>query len=338
MSNPSNSSSSTDSGLRMAGQTPSNPFLFDAGDVQILINYKEKILVGMICSQALLHASPVLKKLIFPPWKVAPPFPPVPKSEAELTESPKVRRSTLAVTSTSSKAPFATIDCIEDDGEAVLRPSTSSCDVRKYMCVDLVKPWISTWTDNLEFRTKYRMAEQVLYTHWVFVKEEEFEMVAKAILLEVKTSKYGQLLNKYGWIWSDPFPQGIAANIFRIQRETIESLLAIPYAMVSKYERTNDNLCQLGDVAGEDNACDGTSWGSLTRRMQIAGLWPIKSIDEVYLSVEELASAIESIHIYYFHAHHNCGNSNFHKEVARVLRKIESPVMDMHRVHMARQQ
>ncbi|KAH9209119.1 hypothetical protein DL95DRAFT_414153 [Leptodontidium sp. 2 PMI_412] len=357
MSNPSNSSSSTDSGLRMAGQTLPNPFLFDAGDVQILVSYKEKPLVGMICSQALLHASPVLKKFIFPPWKVAPPFLPLPKSETESTESPRARRSTLAVISTSSQAPFATIDCTEDDGEAVLVllniihlkhrlvPKRLQFSIllqvavlcEKYMCVDLVQPWLSTWTDNLKFRTKYPMAEQVLYTHWVFGQEEEFETVAKSILLEVKTNKDGQLLNKYGWLWSEPFPPGIAENIFRIRKETIESLLAIPHAMVSKYEKTNDNLCQLGDVTGEDNACDGTSWGSLTRGMQIAGLWPIKPVDEVYLSIDEIASAIESIHIYYLHTHHGCGKSNFHQEVGRALRRIENPVMDSHKIHMARQ-
>lgn len=197
----------------MAGQTPPNPFLFDAGDVQILVNYKEKPLVGMICSQALLHASPMLKKFIFPPWKVAPPFLPLPKSETESTESPRARRSTLAVISTSSQAPFATIDCTEDDGEAVLVllniihlkqrlvPKRLQFSIllqvavlcEKYMCVDLVQPWLSTWTDNLKFRTKYPMAEQVLYTHWVFGQEEEFETVAKSILLEVKTNKDGQL-------------------------------------------------------------------------------------------------------------------------------------------------
>lgn len=107
--------------------------------------------------------------------------------------------------------------------------------------------------------------------------------------------------------------------------------------MVAKYEKTNDNICQLGDISGEDNACDAISWGSITRGMQLAGLWPIKPAEQVYLSVDEVASAIESIHIYHFHTHLECGKPNFQEDVARVLRRIESPVMDSHRRHMARQ-
>lgn len=52
----------------MARRDSTNPFVFDAGDVRILVNYKEEILEGMICSQALVHASPAWKKFIFPPW------------------------------------------------------------------------------------------------------------------------------------------------------------------------------------------------------------------------------------------------------------------------------
>ena len=129
----------------------------------------------------------------------------------------------------------------------------------------------------------------------------------------------------------------ITENIRRIRKETVEKFLAIPSAMVAKYERTNDNLCQLGDVSGEDNACDAISWGSLTRGMQLAGLWPIKPAEEVYLSVDEVASAIESIHIYYFHTHLTCGKINFHEDVARVMRRIENPVMEAQKIHMARQ-
>lgn len=79
----------------------------------------------------------------------------------------------------------------------------------KYLCVELVQPWLKTWTDNLELRSKYPLAEQILYTHWVFGQEEEFEKVARMIVTEVKTNEDGQLLNKYGWLWSEPFPPGV---------------------------------------------------------------------------------------------------------------------------------
>ncbi|PVH77242.1 hypothetical protein DL98DRAFT_424052 [Cadophora sp. DSE1049] len=121
------------------------------------------------------------------------------------------------------------MNCTEDDGDAllvlmniihlklrqipkrlqfsVLLQVAVLCD--KYLCVELVQPWLKTWTDNLELRSKYPMAEQVLYTHWVFGQEEEFEKVAKAMVLEVKTNEDGQRLNKYKWLWKEPFPPGI---------------------------------------------------------------------------------------------------------------------------------
>lgn len=121
------------------------------------------------------------------------------------------------------------MDCTEDDGEALLvlmniihlkhrripkRLQFSTflqvavlCD--KYLCVELVQPWLKTWTDNLELRSKYPMAEQILYTHWVFGQEEEFEKLAQSMVLEVKTNDEGQHLNKYGWLWEDPCPPEI---------------------------------------------------------------------------------------------------------------------------------
>ncbi|KAL2070182.1 hypothetical protein VTL71DRAFT_13208 [Oculimacula yallundae] len=348
MSNSSNSSSLIAPGQRMEGQSSSgNPFVFEGGDVRVLVVYKEQPLVGMICSQCLIHASLVLKRFIFPPWRVAPPF-------VHSLEFSSLLPPSFNIVSTSPQAPFAEIDCSEDDGDAllvllniihlkhahipkrlqfsVLLQVAALCD--KYMCVELVQPWLAVWTEKLEFRSKYPMAEQVLFTHWVFGQEQEFELVAKTMVLECKTNEHGQLLNKYNWLWSDPFPPGIAENVLRIRNDTVKALLATPYQMVSKYEKTNDNICQLGDVDGEDNACDGASWGSLTRGMQLASLWPIKPADEVYMSIEEVADAIESIHIYHFVAHHHCGPTNFHAEVTRVLGRIENPVLDIHRRHM----
>ncbi|KAK0120412.1 hypothetical protein ONS96_010627 [Cadophora gregata f. sp. sojae] len=345
MSNITSPSSSPAPGSSMTHRNSRNPFVFDAGDVPIRVSYKGEVRVGKVCSQALIHGSAVWKKFVFPPWNVS-------RIDHSLPESSK-----SAVKSCSSTGSFEEINFIEDDGEALLvlmniihlkhrlvpRKLQFSTLLQiavlceKYMCVQLVQPWLKTWNDNLELRSKYPLAEQVLYTHWVFGQEEEFEKIAKAMVLDVKTSEKGERLNKYKWLWAEPYPPDIVEHIFRIRQQTITNLLAIPYAMVSKYERTNDNICQLGDISGEDNACDAISWGSLTRGMQLAGLWPIKPSEQIYLSVDEVVSAIESIHIYHFHTHTDCGKSNFQQDVARVLRRIESPVMEAHRRHMARQ-
>ncbi|KAH7355427.1 hypothetical protein BKA65DRAFT_475866 [Rhexocercosporidium sp. MPI-PUGE-AT-0058] len=237
---------------------------------------------------------------------------------------------------TSSQAPFATIDYREEDRAAVLVllniihlkhrliPKRLQFSIllqvavrcEKYMCVELVQPWLSTWTDKLEFRTQYPIAEHVLFTHWVFGQEEEFEKVLKAMVLEVKLNKDGQLLNDNNWLRCEPFPAGIAENILRIRKETIENLLAIPHTKISNLEM---------------------SLAKTMPAMEHLGAALHVPIEQIYLSVDEVASAIESIHIYYFHTHHNCGNANFHQEVVRVLGRIENPVMDVHKRHMASQ-
>ncbi|XMA18188.1 hypothetical protein WAI453_010979 [Rhynchosporium graminicola] len=118
--------------------------------------------------------------------------------------------------------------------------------------------------------------------------------------LGCRTNVDSQLLNKYNWFWREPYPSGIAENIIRILEESVKTLLDIPYALVSKFEKANNNLCQSGEVNEEDNACDGASWGILNRGMQFEGLWPIKPADEVYLSIEvylsseQVASAVDT--------------------------------------------
>ncbi|CZT51891.1 uncharacterized protein RSE6_13110 [Rhynchosporium secalis] len=113
------------------------------------------------------------------------------------------------------------------------------------------------------------------------------------MVLECRTKEDSQLLNKYNWFWREPYPSGIAENLIRILEESVRALLDIPYALISKFEKTNNNLCQSRVVNEEDNACDGASWGSLNRGMQFAGLWLIKPDDEVYLSIEQVASAVD---------------------------------------------
>lgn len=57
-----------------------------------------------------------------------------------------------------------------------------------------------------------------------------------------------------------------------------------------------------------------------------AGILPIMPPEDIHLSVNEVASAFDNIHTYYFPTHLNRGKPNFVEDVARVLRRIENPV------------
>jgi len=47
---------------------PAAPFTFPKGDVEITVLYNGEVVKGYVESNAMVRASPVWKKFIFPPW------------------------------------------------------------------------------------------------------------------------------------------------------------------------------------------------------------------------------------------------------------------------------
>jgi len=117
-------------------------FNFKTGDVQIIVAYEGKRLLGVVSSNALILASPVWNKFINPPWE----------DVLESTMPPKQK----------------TIDCTEDNANSLLVllniahmkfnsvPTLLSYQelfnvavlVDQYQCVELVTPWLVFWICN----------------------------------------------------------------------------------------------------------------------------------------------------------------------------------------------
>ncbi|KAH9211256.1 hypothetical protein DL95DRAFT_511300 [Leptodontidium sp. 2 PMI_412] len=316
----------------------SNSFVFPGADVRIFMKYKGKAITALVSSHVLVCASPVWKKFLFPPW-VSPSTP---------ANTPKQ------------------IDCTEDDGVALLTilniihlrhkdvPARLESDTLlqvavlcdQYDCVSIAKHWIDIWMKETEVNliSKHSVPPQMLFACLVFGLESSFEALATKLVLELRTDEEGNWRSKSGWRIPVPetMPDGIMENICRIRIETIDALLSVPYSAVARFKRTKTVLCQMSHISSDDSLCDAMTLGSITRGLDVADVeYQTKAID-VHMSVEEVAAAIDDIHIYHVEPsaalplvdHSICHPRNFQDGIAKVLRIMESPVEDRHRMHM----
>ena len=137
-------------------------------------------------------------------------------------------------------------------------------------------------------------------------------------------------------------------NISAVRQATIDKLLDIPYAHVDRYENANDIICRR---KSRQKDCDALVYGSLIRGLQIAGLWPRKKPEEIHISIDQLASTLDSLEIFVLpdidsgyrhdyrtnHNHASCSVHNFKQQVHTALSGIPYPVLDSHYRHMEAQ-
>jgi hypothetical protein len=169
-----------------------NPFIFKRGDVRILVTYKGKEIVGSVCSQAMVLASPAWEKFVFPPW-----------------ENQEIASTTSSSTPGQEKA----INFTEDNGEALLVllniahlqfckvPDNQlhydllynlACLIDLHQCIDLVKSYKSHWVSGS--RTQMMMSGQQgwFFIAYVFGLEELFEEAARRLVKELRTDEEGK--------------------------------------------------------------------------------------------------------------------------------------------------
>lgn len=129
----------------------------------------------------------------------------------------------------------------------------------------------------------------------------------------------------------------LVENILKVRLETIAKLLDIPYSKARKYKNTRGiTVCK-----SDSGRCDTLSYGSLTLSLMKKDLLHRKTPDEIYESVNELASHTStlkaSLELSRGTTHLGCFDSDlnyFKSNVEKVMSEIESPVLDSHRVHM----
>ena len=136
-------------------------------------------------------------------------------------------------------------------------------------------------------------------------------------------------------------------SISKVRRETVEKLLTVvyKYSQAGRYELSNSKICK--EVYDGDK-CDALSYGSTTLALSKANLWPRKTSDQISSSswsVKRLAAdigdtkvlvatSIKMSNTMYRSDYTKCYGCDFKSKVEDVMSRIQSPVLDSHRVHM----
>lgn len=124
-----------------------------------------------------------------------------------------------------------------------------------------------------------------------------------------------------------------------IREDTIKGLLKLTYDYLDLFLGGNEGVCCQ---SSSKKACDALKCGSLVIGLDELGLWPQKSPDTIELSVQGLASKLNSLVIWKYPAnnctdHYNCGSVALFDQIASILSSIPDPVLESHRRHMRAQ-
>ena len=182
--------------------SPVNPFNFDGGDVRIVVkgSITKEPVTGLVASQAMSLASPVWKKLIFPPWE--PTYSGKQKEIDFSHDSP----AALLVLLNIAHIRFSRIANTQL-GYQMLYDLAILCD--QYDCVELVRPWMDKWLVHACTESKQEGQEGWLFIAWVFGREKTFEDLAQLLVKRSPTSPTGQCLRYSGQFLPEPLPPGI---------------------------------------------------------------------------------------------------------------------------------
>ncbi|MCJ1368297.1 hypothetical protein MMC16_007439 [Acarospora aff. strigata] len=319
----------------MNGSNDNAICILDSGDLLLLVTYSNDRIVFVVSSHAMSLASPIWKKTLKPPF---------PKLVSRIDGDDDLQDKQ--------------VDFSEDNGEALLLllriahlqfskvPSTltfeSLLDVAilydKYDCVGLVGPWLSLWLSNEETQSKEQGYEEWLFIAWVFGREKTFKELATKLTHEVKINAKGDCLTSTGEIFPSQMPPDIIESILDIRQATVKALLNVLYDYVDRFESNKETICRENS-----KECDALVYGSLLRGLQEADLWPRKSSKTVHISVQELASKLNSLNIFIYpqdrrrhssSSHYNCNWAERKDLVANTLSSIPDPVLESHSRHM----
>ncbi|KAG4438823.1 hypothetical protein IFR05_005714 [Cadophora sp. M221] len=240
---------------------PLNPFVFPTGTVKLLATYKGQSLVGSVSADALVLASPVWKKFLFPPWNDTS----VPEKETEVKQKQ--------------------IDCTEDDGEAllillnivhlnfdgvppVLKYSTLvevAMLVDQYDCIKVVRPWLESWMKDEKSESLKAKQEGWLFISWVFGREATFSGLARHMVLNctIRVSKSLELVYMKREPIIDLMPPGIIENVIKCRNEALDDLLDILYRRLAKLEAAMRSSKPVCSVDQDCKVCDAALYGAI---------------------------------------------------------------------------
>ncbi|KAK0119407.1 hypothetical protein ONS95_010859 [Cadophora gregata] len=225
--------------LLTSGPVPANPFTFPTGDTKILVTYQGSKIQGLVASQSLCQASPVWKNFIYPPWGTQDAG-----VEDGIAAGPK------------------SIDCSEDDGEALLVlmnivhlefqkiPKSLALGIlhqvamlcEQYQCVRIVAPWVQGWVKNIPKVAQFQLG--MLYVYWAFGYEDEFQSSAILLVNNLTVSEEGQMKVGCYELTEDVLPPDILARILQLRERELTTSLTCMYTILDILERDDVICCE----------------------------------------------------------------------------------------------
>ncbi|KAL2070199.1 hypothetical protein VTL71DRAFT_13225 [Oculimacula yallundae] len=316
-------------------------FTFDGGDVSIMITFQGHEVQGSVASQALVLASPVWKKFIYPPW--------------------------VAIEKTTYRS--KSIDFTDDDGCALLillrlahlqfsripdkvYPETLfalAVLCEKYQCLALVSPWLEKWISKVEADADDDKTGRWLYISWAFGRHDIFDSVARKCVLSFRV--HNEVLRTEALeAVADPMPDKIVAEeIMTLQQIATQEIIQLISQAIDLYANSD----QVQVCSSNQSSCDALVYGSLLMGLKKIGLLPIMEAFLTDVSLTELLRLLNTITFhpypmtrtgtnrytggggYVFHdAHPQCATPKFLADVAKLLDNIGSPVLECHTRHM----
>ncbi|KAF7855429.1 hypothetical protein EAF04_010172 [Stromatinia cepivora] len=294
-----------------------HPFVFDNGDgdLRAKVLHEGRKISFRLSSHALSFASPVWKKLVFPPF-------PLLTSRTD-GEEPNSKKSCVA----NEPFPDIELDFTEDYSEALLVllriaylqfsniPSNlpyvilynvaALCD--KYNCIKLVKPWLKDWLKDEQYEAHLPFQWGWLWIAYCFGRRKLFYDMVNVLVLsacigddnecliieenfactsgtEVQVNSYP--LEKEGC----PLPPGMPGEILAIRATMVNRLLkdlrCIMDGLLSNSARFS---CKLWC----EETCRSVLYGILARKLKCHGLWPLPDAETVVESPYELYKIIQ---------------------------------------------
>ena len=168
-------------------------------------------MTGLVASQAMVLASPVWKKFLFPPWETI-----QPDNSNPPTTIGSGRQKEIDFSHDNSDALLVLLNithlCFTNVPNTqlpyqMLYDLAILCD--QYDCLALVRPWVDKWVVYAAHEVKQEGREGWLFIAWVFGREKVFDDLAQLLIKRSPTSQTGECLRYTGEFLPEPMPPGI---------------------------------------------------------------------------------------------------------------------------------
>lgn len=238
------------------------------------------------------------------------------------------------------------------------------CD--KYDVVKLIRPWYSCWLETDREQYCAPGQEEWLFIAWTFGKEAVFKDLSKHLVLTMTIDDLGRELNGEGILIGSNMPPDVGSLpryhdlwiamadfvieiIFTHRMDKIRQLLNLCNHYLDRYISATKSVCRIFEEYDSwseyHSACNAMVLGSLIRKLNDTGLWPVPEAETVKMSVTTLGEKMMKMTCHVKPAkssndpeHRNCSfTTGLREDVQSVLGEVKDSVSASNLEHIRAQ-